>query len=113
VAGDKEGIGAGVLIRALEPLEGIRLMQRRRPQAALVDLMRGPGRLAQAMDIDRRYDGIDLCAKGPLWLADAVRTTAHPGRSVRIGITKEAHRLLRFYERGSPYLSGPKHLSAH
>ena len=110
VSGEKAGIGAGVLLRALEPLEGISLMQRRRPGSSLEDLARGPGRLATAMGINRRYDGADLCAPGPIWLAAAVRTPGHLGKSVRIGITKEAHRLLRFYERGNPFVSGPKRL---
>jgi len=113
VSGETEGVGAGVLLRAVEPLEGIPLMQRRRPGAALHDLARGPGRLATAFGIDRRYDGVDLCRRGPIWLGAPVKRTGKIviGRSVRIGITKEAHRLMRFYERGSPFVSGPKRLS--
>jgi len=110
VSGEVDGIGGGVLIRAIEPLEGIALMQRRRKGAALHDLARGPGRLATALAIDRRYDGLDLCAPGPIWLGTPAKPTGRVGRSVRIGITKEAHRLLRFYERGNPSVSGPKTL---
>ena len=69
VSGEMPGIGAGVLIRALEPLEGIPWMQQHRGIERLGDLMRGPGRLAAALQIDRRLDGIDLCQEGPLWLA--------------------------------------------
>src|ERR1044072_8708884 len=69
VSGEAPGTGAGVLIRALEPLEGIALMQQNRGTERLRDLARGPGRLAQAMRIDRRLDGLDLCRKGPIWLA--------------------------------------------
>jgi DNA-3-methyladenine glycosylase len=112
VAGEKAGVGSGVLLRALEPLEGIALMQQRRPGAALEDLARGPGRLATALDIDRRYDGVDLCAKGPIWLGSEVKRSRQIGSSVRIGLTKEAHRLLRFFERGSLFVSGPKRLHA-
>jgi DNA-3-methyladenine glycosylase len=83
-------------------------MRLRRPQAPLIDLARGPGRLAQAMGIGLQHDGVDLCAAGPLWLGDAVRPAGEIGRSVRIGISRETRRLLRFYERGSPYVSGPK-----
>src|SRR5215831_2686604 len=61
VSGEVAGTGAGVLLRALEPLEGIPLMQRWRGTERLSDLARGPGRLATALDIDRSYDGIDLC----------------------------------------------------
>jgi len=108
VSSEVRGVGAGVLLRALEPLGGIHLMRLRRPRAPLIDLARGPGRLAQAMGIGLRHDGVDLCAAGPLWLGDAVRPAGEIGRSVRIGISRETRRLLRFYERGSPFVSGPK-----
>lgn len=110
VASEKPGVGAGVLIRALEPLEGIRLMTRHRGTTRLVNLARGPGRLAAAMRIDKRYDGIDLCASGSLWLGTPVKATGPIGISVRIGITRETNRAWRFYERGSAYVSGPKRL---
>ena len=110
VSGETEGIGAAVLIRALEPLEGIKLMKRRRPKAAAHELARGPGCLTTALGIDRRYDGLDLCAPGPIWLGVASGPTGRIGRSVRIGITKNAHPLLRFYERGNPCVSGPARL---
>jgi DNA-3-methyladenine glycosylase len=110
VSSEEEGTGAGVLVRAVEPLEGIRFMQRQRGTSRLLDLARGPGRLAQAMDIDKRYDGLNLCAGGKLWLGSAVRPTGPIGASIRIGITRDVHRLCRFYERGSPFVSGPKSL---
>ena len=106
VSAETANVGAGVLVRALEPLEGIELMRRRRRTDRLVDLARGPGRLAAAMGIDKRLDGVDLCSGGSLWLGSAARPAAKTGRSVRIGITKEAHRLLRFYERGNVFVSG-------
>jgi DNA-3-methyladenine glycosylase len=102
--------GAGVLIRALEPIEGIELMELFRGTEKLRDLTRGPGRLAEAFDIDLRLNGVDLCAPGPLWLAHgAAKDIA--GESVRIGITKDAHRVLRFFERGNPFVSGTKKLN--
>jgi DNA-3-methyladenine glycosylase len=110
VSSERRGIGGGVLLRALEPLEGVSVMQRRRGTAGLAELAKGPGRLAAAMAIDRRCDGIDLCAAGPLWLGADERRAPRPSRSVRIGLTKEAHRRLRFYERGSAYVSGPREL---
>jgi DNA-3-methyladenine glycosylase len=106
VSAETAGAGAGVLVRALEPLEGIDLMRARRGTDRIVDLARGPGRLALALGIDRRFDGVDLCGDGALWLGSAQRPEGRIGRSVRIGITKEAHRLLRFYERGSVFVSG-------
>jgi DNA-3-methyladenine glycosylase len=108
VSSEVVGTGAGVLVRAVEPLEGIPFMQRRRGTDRLYDLARGPGRLAQAMDINKRYDGINLCAGGKLWLGAAVRPTGPIGASIRIGITRDVHRLCRFYERGSRFVSGPK-----
>lgn len=107
VSSEPEGIGAGVLLRAIEPLEGIPLMARRRGPVRLHDLARGPGRLTRAFGIDRRYDGLDLCAAGPLWLGSAARPSGPMGTSVRIGLSREKDRLLRFYERGSPFVSGP------
>ena len=97
-------------MRAVEPLEGIRFMQQRRGTPRLLDLARGPGRLAQAMDINKRFDGMNLCASGKLWLGAAVRRTGPIGASIRIGITRDVHRLCRFYERGSPFVSGPKRM---
>ena len=110
VSSEVEGTGAGVLVRAVEPLEGIGFMERRRGTTRLLDLTRGPGRLAQAMDINKRYDGVNLCARGKLWLGDAVRPTGEIGVTIRIGITRDVHQLFRFYERGSPFVSGPKSL---
>jgi DNA-3-methyladenine glycosylase len=111
VSGDLPGIGAGVLIRALEPLDGIAIMQRNRGIERVRDLARGPGRLAAALQIDLRLDGLDLCRKGPLWLVDDGHKPGKIGRSTRIGISRDAYRLLRFYLRGSPFLSGPKSLN--
>jgi DNA-3-methyladenine glycosylase len=117
VSAEAPGVGGGVLIRAFEPLEGSELMERHRGTARQVDLARGPGRLASALRIDRSLDGTDLCAPGPLWLG-AITSRSRPApeadralllsKSKRIGITRAAHRLLRFYERGCPFVSGPR-----
>lgn len=108
VTAEAPGVGAGVLLRAIEPLEGIKLMERRRNTDRLMDLARGPGRLAVALQIDQALDGVDLCADGPLWLGAGVRKTGQIGTSVRIGITREVGRLLRFFEVGNPFVSGPR-----
>ena len=110
ISSEPAGVGGGVLIRALEPLEGIDLMARHRGSTRMLDLARGPGRLAQALGIDKRYDSLDLCAEGPLWLAAAVQPVGPIGESVRIGISREVERRRRFYERGNPLVSGPKRL---
>jgi DNA-3-methyladenine glycosylase len=119
ISSERAGVGGGVLIRALEPLEGIDLMRRYRKNTELRDLTRGPGRLAAALRIDRSLDGLDLFSRGPLWLAEIVRAKSS-GRAgtketavaatLRIGITRAADKLFRFYERGSPFVSGPKRL---
>jgi DNA-3-methyladenine glycosylase len=111
VTSEARGVSAGVLLRALEPIEGINLMQHSRSVTRLTDLARGPGRLTEAMRIDLRQDGLDLCARGPLWLAAAAHNVGSSiGKSVRIGLTRNVERRWRFYERGSPYVSGPKKL---
>jgi DNA-3-methyladenine glycosylase len=111
VAGGPHGTGEGVLLRAAEPFEGIEQMRLRRGVATLRDLARGPGRLAEAFAIDRTLDGVDFCGGAALWLGTAIRRVGPIGTSVRIGITKDAHRPLRFYERGNQFVSGTKALS--
>ena len=66
VVTEREGYPAAVLIRALEPLEGIEGMRARRGDRPDVQLTSGPARLCQALDIDRRFDGADLCAPDAL-----------------------------------------------
>lgn len=110
VVSERPETAAAILIRALEPLEGIEIMQRHRKTTELLDLTRGPGRLAQALQIDRRHDGVDLCANGKLWLGAIDYPVTRIGKSVRIGITRAADKLLRFFERGNPFVSGPKQL---
>ena len=110
VSSEIAGIGAGVLIRALEPREGIPIMQQNRQIERLRDLARGPGRLTAALRIDRRLDGVDLCQEGALWLGCGDDNPGEIGQSTRIGIVRDANRLLRFYLRGSPFVSGPRSL---
>jgi DNA-3-methyladenine glycosylase len=111
VSSEMPGIGAGVLIRALEPLDGIPIVRRNRGAVRWRDLARGPGRLAAGFRVDRRLDGLDLCRRGPLWLG---RDDLEPGEiaaSIRIGVSRERNRPLRFYARGNPCVSGPKALN--
>jgi DNA-3-methyladenine glycosylase len=111
VSSEVAGVGAGVLIRALEPLDGIPAMQRNRSLQNVRDLARGPGRLTAALDIDRRLDGVDLCRMGPLRLARDDHVAPEIGVSPRIGLSRATDQLLRFYVRGSPFVSGPKKLN--
>ena len=119
VSSERRGTGAGVLLRALEPLAGIDHMRRarRQPRGArnegrLLDLARGPGRLASALQVDLRHDGIDLFAGGPLWIGSDGSTVEAIGESTRIGLTKGADARLRYFVAGSAYLSGSRRLNA-
>ncbi|MCC6921093.1 MAG: DNA-3-methyladenine glycosylase [Alphaproteobacteria bacterium] len=111
ISAETEGVGAGVLVRAVEPLLGTDLMQQRRPGRTGTELTSGPGKLTLALGIGPQHSGIDLCARGDLWLARAPHAAAGIGTSVRIGITKDIDRPLRFFERGNPYVSGPRKLN--
>jgi len=111
VSSETLGVGAGVLIRALEPLEGIPIMRLHRPVERLRDLLRGPGRLTAALKIDRHLDGIDLCREGPLWLGCDHHESGEVAQSIRIGISRDADRLLRLYLRDSPFVSGSRSLN--
>lgn len=117
VSSEMPDIGGGVLIRAIEPVEGIAQMRRARSAVPSrpakkfmrdVDIARGPGRLAQALRIDGKFDGVDLCDRASgLWLGEQLQPAGKIGVSTRIGLSRQAHRRLRFYERGSPFVSGP------
>jgi DNA-3-methyladenine glycosylase len=116
VSGEPAGTAGGILIRAVEPLEGIELMKKHRDCSDLLGLTRGPGRLAAAFQINRSHDGVDLCADSALWLGVIKNEETHGdaqrviGETVRIGITRAADYVLRFYEAGNPFVSGPKRL---
>jgi DNA-3-methyladenine glycosylase len=123
VSAEPAGAAGGILIRALEPLEGIELMKKHRGCDELLGLTRGPGRLAAAFRITRAQDGIDLCSAGQLWLGEIISagsaasskageavTQSVIGETVRIGISRAADRVLRFYEKGNRFVSGPKRL---
>jgi DNA-3-methyladenine glycosylase len=111
VSSETAGIGAGVLIRALEPCDGVSIMRQNRNITRLRDLARGPGRLTAALRVDRRFDGLDLCREGDLWLGCGDDNPGAIGQSSRIGITRDVDRPLRFYLRGSPFVSGPRSLT--
>jgi DNA-3-methyladenine glycosylase len=111
LSSESDGEGAGVLVRAVEPIQGIELMQERRATARIRDLCRGPGRLCQAFAIDRSLDGIDLFGNPNLWLAADGAPSPRVRRSPRIGVTQAPDRRLRFYAAGNPYVSGTARLN--
>ena len=111
------GVAEAVLIRAVEVVLGEEWMRRRRPVDAARELTNGPGKLCQALDIDRDLDGVDLCdARSPLFIArnPALRTFRRQRGPVvitaRIGLTKAADLPLRFYLEGSVFVSQRKRL---
>jgi DNA-3-methyladenine glycosylase len=112
ISSETEGVGAGVLLRALEPLDGVTSMQARRPRATLRDLTRGPGRLSVAFGIDQKFDGLDLCTGNGLWIGAATGYEVPIAVTTRIGLSQEMDRQLRFYQQGSPFVSGPRKLLA-
>lgn len=106
-----EGVGEAVLLRALEPVEGLELMIARRGRADSRELCRGPARLVRAMGLGPADDGAPL--SGPrLYLLPRGALGAWPRRprvvcDVRVGITRAADLPLRFLEKGNPHVSRP------
>lgn len=103
---EKEGTPAAVLIRALEPQEGIPLMQKRRKVKEVKNLCSGPGKLCQALGIRREENDQDL-TEGDLVIRAGgekrMKIIARP----RVGIEVGSDKLLRFYIEGSPFISKP------
>lgn len=100
-----EGTGAGVLLRAAEPLAGIESMRAARGREALRELCSGPGRLAQAFSIDRALDGSDVTGAGVVTVLDDGAAPLEVVACARIGIRKNAAAPLRFLVAGSRYVS--------
>jgi DNA-3-methyladenine glycosylase len=102
----ERGVGAAVLLRALEPTTGIDVMRARRGLDDVKLLAAGPGRLTQALGISAAHDGLDL-ARAPFALVSpdrAIEVLATP----RIGITRAAEHPWRFSLAGSTFVSRPR-----
>ncbi len=107
-----KGCAEAVLIRAIEVEFGEALMRAWRHVKSMPELTNGPAKLCEALDIDRRFDGADLCAAdSPVFIArnpevNKFRRERGPMvTTTRVGITKAAERPLRFYLAGSPFVS--------
>lgn len=99
-----EGVGEAVLVRAVEPIEGLEFMELNRGTEVLKNLASGPGKLCQAFGLDRRHNGLDLTESGLIivddgWMPEEIVTTT------RIGIRLGADLPLRFYVAGNPHVS--------
>lgn len=102
-----EGEGSAVLIRALEPIEGVDMIRKNRPGITDISLMNGPAKLCKAFGIDKTFNGHDL-ANPPLQLV--LRPSVSPREiavTMRVGITRDRERPWRFYIKGSNYISRP------
>jgi DNA-3-methyladenine glycosylase len=106
VTTEREGVPGAVLIRALEPLEGIELMQKRRGMEFERDLTSGPGKLTKAMAITKAHHGLDLTnPNGELMIIEGKPQNLSIVSSHRIGVSADLERKLRFYIEGNPFVS--------
>ena len=105
---EPEGVGAAVLLRALEPLTGLELMRERRRLQREQDLCSGPGKLTQALDVELHHNDTDM-QTGPVRLHGAADGWEDPELAVgpRIGITKAAELPWRFCAARSRHVSRP------
>lgn len=104
VVTEPEGTPGAVLLRAAEPVEGVRVMQRLRGVDDVRKLLAGPGRLTQALAVDLRFNGWDLTRPGPLYLAPG-KPPARIATSPRVGIRRAVDRPWRFFDPESPFVS--------
>lgn len=102
---EKEDISHAVLIRALEPLEGIEMMKKNRSTENIYNLASGPGKLTEAMEIDLKQNGADLTGNELFITELAGNRKFKITKSKRIGITKNADKLYRFYAANNPFVS--------
>jgi len=106
---EPEGSPAAVLIRALEPSEGLEAMRRHRPGHSDYNLTSGPGKLCQALAIDQSLNIADLCQSDVLWIeADTPVTDEQVATSPRIGVRGDQRARIapwRFYIQAHPSLS--------
>ena len=109
VVTEEEGMPAAVLVRALEPVEGIDLMRARRGGREGVELTNGPAKLCYALEIDRSLNGTDLVLSDELWLErEATIGDDRIGSGPRVGIRGDQTALAaawRFWVTGCPYVS--------
>ena len=103
IVSGKTGEGEAVLIRALEPVEGIPLMLRRRKTTKIENLCSGPGKLTQAFGITRKHNNLSLL-DGPIYICDS-KIKPEIATSTRIGLTLGKELELRFFIAGNSFVS--------
>ncbi len=107
VAKDKNSDAGAVLIRAIEPLEGIDIMKENRNKD-LYELTNGPGKLTKALMIDKRLNGLDLTKEGILYVRDNNINNIEIISTPRIGIKTALDKYWRFYINGNRFVSKAK-----
>ena len=101
----QEGKVGGVLIRALEPVDGIETMKKNRPGKQITNLTSGPGKLTLALLIDKSLNGIDATSvNSPIYVLEN-KNRFEIMTSHRIGVTRDLEEKLRFYIKGNPFVS--------
>jgi DNA-3-methyladenine glycosylase len=105
VVTNKVGHGEAALIRALEPVEGLDVMRRNRGCDNEIGLTNGPGKLAQALAIDLKFNGCDLRASDLIIARRELLQNFRIGRSRRIGISDGKELLERYYIAGNRFVS--------
>ncbi len=104
IVADQEGFPAAVLIRAVEPLDGVGIMRRLRGIDVVGRLTNGPGKLCQAFGLDTSHSGIDLTGRD-LFVSETGSVECGIGASGRIGVTGGTDRKWRFYAEGNSFVS--------
>lgn len=105
VVSGQPGHGQGVLIRALQPVEGIEIMQKRRSKDNQKELCNGPAKLVQAMGITKADYGKPLFDNNELFIKSRKQGKLDIQKGSRIGVSKEIEKPLRFWIAGNPYIS--------
>ena len=105
VAKKKTDHAGAVLIRGVEPIDGIKHMIRNRKGKDDINLTNGPGKLSQALQINKKLNNYDLTKKGKLFIVDSEKRTEKVLSSGRIGISIDVEKEWRFYLDGNTYVS--------
>ena len=105
VAKKKIDHAGAVLIRGVEPIDGIKHMIRNRKGKDDINLTNGPGKLSQALQINKKLNNYDLTKKGKLFIVDSEKRTEKVLSSGRIGISMDVEKEWRFYLDGNTYVS--------
>ena len=111
VSTEKEGIGSAVLIRAIEPREGIEIMKARRKVDKLIQISNGPGKVSIALNINKSFDGEDIIKSNKIWIEDTKKNEDSKQKNfdiittTRIGISKSTELDWRFFIVGNPFVS--------